>query len=82
MKMRGYQWTMAICAALFSVAAFATDYTWTGGEDAPRPAAHGDGDTLQYVHPGEAAAVEWLWRRECATTVSTDGNGTVAVSAE
>ena len=82
MKMRGYQWTMAICAALFSVAAFATDYTWTGGEDAPRPAAHGDGDTLQYVHPGEAAAVEWLWRRECATTVSTDGNGTVAVSAD
>ena len=28
---RGYHWTVAVCAALFSVAAFATDYTWTGG---------------------------------------------------
>lgn len=31
MKMRGYQWTMAICAALFSAETFATDHTWTGG---------------------------------------------------
>lgn len=28
---RGYHWTVAVCATLFSVAAFATDYTWTGG---------------------------------------------------
>ena len=50
---------MAICAALFSVAAFATDYTWTGGEDAPRPAAHVEA----YLVAGHRAGAEKL---ECA----------------
>ena len=31
MKMRWYQWTIAVCTAFFSTATFATDYTWTGG---------------------------------------------------
>ncbi|MBR1920611.1 MAG: hypothetical protein IJ829_01250, partial [Kiritimatiellae bacterium] len=42
----------------------------------------GDGDALEYVHPGEWTAVEWLWRRDCAATATTDGHGTAAVSAE
>ena len=54
---RGYHWTVAVCAALFSVAAFATDYTWTGGggDDHGWRTPSNWGQTTKYPVSGDRA---------------------------
>ena len=54
---RGYHWTVAVCATLFSAAAFATDYTWTGegGDDHGWRTPANWGQTTKYPQGGDRA---------------------------